>query len=440
MKTLIVLVKKEFIRFFNDKTAMLLTFIVPAVLIFLFGNIFGGAGGERGKATVFFVNESNSIIAKFLEQKLDSSKAIQLEKTYWDETAKKNLPLTDSLVRKSVKTGDVSAAIVFPKDFFADTSSGLKINIYYDPKNEIEMNLIQGAVQQTIMGQMSKLFPTLMQKQTNKLLGNENGIKFNNDFKNLIGKYSGVNMDSLNYKFGAVDSSYLFSEDSSQTGSNFMNNMVQFNSEQLVGEDIENPQVTRIVGGWAIMFLLFSLSGAATSFFEEKSEGTLKRILCMPVKQDYLIWSKFIYSVMLGIIQLTVLFIISWMLFDVDIFSNVGNLFIVMVVSASAAVAFGMLITVLSETLSQASGYSTFLILVMSAVGGAWFPTFLFPDWLQVVSKFTLVYWSVEAFQNVLWRQSSLVEILPHLLVLGIIAIVVNTYAIYRFKNGKMLR
>ena len=49
MKNIIQMFKKDLARFLNDKTAMLLTFLVPAVLIIIFGNIFGGVEVRGGK-------------------------------------------------------------------------------------------------------------------------------------------------------------------------------------------------------------------------------------------------------------------------------------------------------------------------------------------------------------------------------------------------------
>jgi len=185
-----------------------------------------------------------------------------------------------------------------------------------------------------------------------------------------------------------------------------------------------------------MMFLLFSLTGAATSMFEEKQEGTLKRILCMPISRSQILWSKYLYSIMLGLVQLMVLFFFSWILFDVSVFSNFGNLMIVMVASAAAAVSFGMAITSVAKTLSQASGFSTLFILVMSALGGSWFPVSLLPDWMQHLSKATITYWSVEAFLQVLWRQADFMAILPNVLVLLLIALLINSYALIRFQKG----
>ena len=41
MRTVLVLVGNEFRRFAADKVAISLTFIVPLVLIYIFGNVFG---------------------------------------------------------------------------------------------------------------------------------------------------------------------------------------------------------------------------------------------------------------------------------------------------------------------------------------------------------------------------------------------------------------
>ena len=210
---------------------MLLTFIVPAVLIFIFGNIFGGQNGSMSKATVIFVNESNSFVAKYFEQKLDSSVSIKLKKTFRVEEEKKDYPFTDSLARQWVKQGKYSAALIFPEDFFADTSSGLKIKIYYDPKNDVESSIIEGAIQESIMGRMSKLFPLLMQRQTQSVLGDLKANKFVKEFQGVIKKYFLADMDSINFNVNLADSSYLFGENSYSAQSNMMNNMVKIEAK-----------------------------------------------------------------------------------------------------------------------------------------------------------------------------------------------------------------
>jgi ABC-2 type transport system permease protein len=430
--------KKDLIRFVNDKTAMLLTFLVPAVLIIIFGNIFGG-GDSRGKANVIFVNNSDSEIAKIIEDKLDSSNSIQLNKRYRIEGTDSIAVFTEDKAIEYIRAGKRPAAVVFPSDFLSDTSVTMNIKFYYDPRNEIESSIIQGGIQRTIFMQLPEIFPALLTRQANKFLGNSKGEDFRSEISDVVSSYFDLPKDSiLQFTSSQITSSIGNKDSSNSSSESLINNLIKFDSVQLVGADLKNPQVTRIVGGWAIMFLLFTLTAIATALFEEKQEGTLRRLLCMPVTRTEILLSKYIFSMAIGIIQLVVLFIFSWAIFDVDIFSNVLNLMIVIVISASAAVSFGMIITAHATSISQANGIATLLILVMSAVGGSWFPTFLFPDWLQVVAKFTLTYWSVEAFQQVMWRHAELSAIALNLIILIAISVVFNFYAIYRFNRGKI--
>lgn len=437
MRTIIRLIQKDIARFLNDKRAVILTFLVPMVLIIIFGNIFGGDGGTRGKASLILVNESNSIVAKLFEAKLDSSKALYPVKKYIAENGKDSIKFDEAIAKEWVRTGRISAAVVMPKDFFEDTSSAIKFKFYYDPKNEIESNIIQGNMQQTIFTSLPRLIPILMQRKAMSYLGKDSTNKFVKGMGNIVHQYFGVSPDSFINRMTKIDSASLSqSSNDKSSEASFVSNIIKFDSEQLVGKKITNPGLTRTVGGWAMMFLLFSLTGAATSIFEEKNEGTLKRLLCMPVTRTHILWSKYIYSMLLGITQLLVMFIFSWALFDVQVFSNFGNLMIVIVASAAAAVSFGMLITSISKTLSQANGIATLLILVMSSLGGSWFPTSFLPDWMQVISKGTLTYWSMEGFLQVLWRNSSFSGIATNVLILLIIALLINSYALVRFRRN----
>ncbi|MCX6174241.1 MAG: ABC transporter permease [Ignavibacteriales bacterium] len=437
MKNIYHLVIKDIIRFLNDKRAVILTFIVPIILIIIFGNIFGGSGGVRGKADLILVNESNSIVAKLLEAKLDSSKSLQTVKRYKAENGKDTLKFDEKTAKEWVRTGKISAAVIMPKDFFTDTSSAIKIKFYYDPKNEIESNIIQGNMQQTIFTQIPRMMPILMQRKAANYMGNDSTKKFMKGIGNIVHRYFGVSSDSFYNRLTKVDSASLFSSSTdTSTETNFMSNLIKFDSEQLVGKKITNPGLTRAVGGWAMMFLLFSLTGAATSIFEEKNEGTLKRLLCMPITRSDILWSKYIYSMLLGTIQLLVMFVFAWAFFGVEIFANFGNLLILIIASAAAAVSFGMLITSITKTYSQANGISTLLILVMSALGGSWFPTSFLPGWMQVISKGTLTFWSMEGFLQVLWRHSSFAGIATNVLVLLSIAFLINFYALIRFRRG----
>jgi len=132
------------------------------------------------------------------------------------------------------------------------------------------------------------------------------------------------------------------------------------------------------------------------------------------------------------------LFVAGRVLFGVDITSNVFNLLLICLTAASACVAFGMLLAALAPTAAAANGMGTLLILIMSAVGGAWWPTSFMPPFMQQLSKFTIVYWSIEGFLRVLWANCNTRELLPVLAILLAFAAAANTISIWRFRHGQI--
>ncbi len=437
MKTIFHLIKKDYKLFWLDKPAVSLTFLVPVVLIYIFGSIFGRPDTAPTGIRIGFVNNSNNKIAKKLESVLDTTKTFKLVKNYTDD--KGNVIKFDTnSIKDYVIKGNISAALVLPEDAFTDTSTSFKIKFYYDPKNQMEMQIIEGLLQQTVMMQMPGIFMASMQHKAKEYLGEQKGIMFNKKIASLVSQYYGVDTSKIlnwtNFNFDEDTSD----ADTSKKTANVFKDILQLDKEQLVGKEVNNPNATRSVGGWAMMFLLFALTGASTSLFDENKSGVILRILSSPVSRTDILWSKYLYNISLGVIQLLVLFFMGYLLFNIDIFSNFFNLMLMIIAAASACTAFGMLIAAVSKTSAQANGLGTFIILVMSAIGGAWFPTFILPPFIQALSKGTLVYWSVEGFLDVLWRGANTIEILPYVGVLLGMSAVINIFSIIRFKKGNI--
>jgi len=138
------------------------------------------------------------------------------------------------------------------------------------------------------------------------------------------------------------------------------------------------------------------------------------------------------------VVQLVTLFVAGGAMYGVEVLPHLPLLVLVCVFSAAACTAFAMLVTALVPNAEAASGLATFVIMLMSAIGGAWFPLTFMPAFIQQFSKFTLVYWSMEGFSAVLWAKQGFVQILPIIGVLGAIAAMVMTIAIWRFNRGKI--
>ncbi len=438
MRTVLILLGNELRRFVHDKTALSLTFLIPVVLIYIFGHVFGVTGGGGGPTgiPIAVVSETDAPVAATITEALRKEKAFKVLTT--EKQGDQEVPLTEARVRAQMHTGSLRFAIIFPSDTQSDANFGLKLKFLNNPRNEIETQTVTGLVQKTIYTSAPQALVASLQKKGANFIGQENYDQFNHSLANSIAQAFGGEADEI-YASLAKGEIGFGGADGAGDGASIFESLIKIESEQVGGKQAKKSSMaTRSVGGWAIMFLLFSLSGAATSLFDEKKAGLFQRLLAAPVRRTHILWSKYLFGMIVGLVQLGALFLAGRFLFGIDILSNFGNLVLICLAASLACVSFGMLLAAVSPTSAAANGLGTFLILTMSAIGGAWFPTSFMPEFIQKLSKLTIVYWSLEGFIKVLWANCTTLELLPTLAILAGIAAVVNAFSIWRFNHGQI--
>ena len=155
------------------------------------------------------------------------------------------------------------------------------------------------------------------------------------------------------FGFGALGPSQATkTDDPTSTGAaDFFSRLVQIETVQVVGANVK--------------------SASATSLFRERDAGLFQRLLASPATRAHILWAKFLYGVAIGLIQLVVLFMAGELLFGIQASAHFGPLIVVSVFAAAACTSFGMLLAAIAPNVEAASGLATFLILLMSAIGGA---------------------------------------------------------------------
>lgn len=461
MRILLTLVKKDFANFFRNRSALTITFVVPIVLIYIFGWVFGINRKDNGPSGILLavVNESDNPAAEKLVTALKGEKSFRVvTTTKTPEGAEK--PLTEADARQQIHDREYRFALVLPKDLVSDSRLGLHLKILSDPRNEIESQLVTGLLQKAIFTNVPQLLGQSLEARAKKFLGDGRFKTFNRGIANAVGSAFNEDPDGIEQRIesgdfglrdlgrddktasGATGSSGNGSTSSagssSNSATNVLSRIVNLESEQVVGKEVKSPEATRLVGGWAIMFLLFALSNSAAAFFDEKNSGIFQRLLSAPVQRSQLLWSRFVFGMLLGLGQLTIMFYAGHAFYGIDIMSHFALLVIMSMAAAAACTAFGMLVAAFTPNAQAASGLATLLVLTMSALGGAWFPISLMPEVVQKFGKLTLVYWSLEGFSEVLWAGNSFTEILPTLGILTGIAVVVMTISVWRINRTKM--
>ena len=453
MSQTLILLRKSILVFSRSRVAISLTFLVPIAIIYVFGHVFGlykkSDDGPTG-IPLAVVNASTDPAAGKLVDALKGEKTFRVI----DSVRKgdgSTRPLTESDARRGMNDDDYRFALILPPDLLPKDSFGIRLKFLTNPRNEIESQTVNGMVQKTIFSHVPELLGESMRGAMSRYIGAPALGGFNGELAGVYSKYFNLDRDQIlkrlnraDYGLGALSASGGTAPENQDrakksAGSvDVFSRIVKIDTEQVAGKELSNPMAARTVGGYAVMFLLFAVSNSAATLFEEKNTGIFVRLLSSPVRPAHIIWARFLFGMILGIVQIVALFLAGHFLFHLDIFSHAAALLAVGVAAAAACSAFGLLIASVSPNSAAASGVATFVVITMSAIGGAWFPVSLMPDYIQRISKLTIVYWSVEGFSDVLWAGHSLVQVLPKIGVLAGITAAVMAVSVACFRRGKL--
>jgi len=182
--------------------------------------------------------------------------------------------------------------------------------------------------------------------------------------------------------------------------------------------------VSFYAAGIGVMFLLFSVSGASGSLLDEVDSGTLDRVLSTRVGMSGLLTGKWLFISLLGMLQLTVMFLWGRLAFGLDLFHHLPGFVVMTAFTAAAAAGFGLMLATLARTRAQLSGMSTIVILTMSSLGGSMFPRFLMSETMQKLGLLTFNAWALDGYLKVFWRDAAIWQLWPQVLVLAVLTAV----------------
>ena len=154
---------------------------------------------------------------------------------------------------------------------------------------------------------------------------------------------------------------------------------------------------------------------------DEAESGTLERLLSINVGMTGLLLGKWLFLSLIGIAQLTVMFLWGQVAFGLPLFAHLPGFLVMTAVTAGAAAALGLVLASVARTRAQLSGFSTILILTMSALGGSMFPQFLMSETMQKMGLLTFNGWALDGYLKVFWRNAAVRELWPQMLVLVVL-------------------
>lgn len=397
----------------RDRVAQAMTFLLPIIFFSIFAVVFGSQGDAvTAGIRVAVVDEDQSELSHRLVDGLKKESGLRVRTTAAVDAAG---PVLDRpAAERLVKNGDVPVAVVIPRGLgqaFGQSGfgGGPAIVLLADPSDPIASNMVGGLMQKVTM----TVAPDLMM---------EGGMR---QFETYAGPLTPQQRSAVDewipqLKPGGTPGA---------AGAAAMGVAVQVVDVMRSGNQ-RGSLVSFYAAGTGVMFLLFSMVGAAGFvLLEEAESGTLERLLCTRVGMSGILFGKWAFLVALGFAQLSVMFLWGSVAFGLPLFSHLGGFVVMTLATTAAAAALALVLATIARSRAQLSGFSTILILTMSALGGSMFPRFLMSETMQQIGLVTFNAWALDGYLKVFWRNAAVWELWPQVAVLSGLAVVFLTGA-----------
>ncbi|MFY9562185.1 MAG: ABC-2 transporter permease [Terriglobales bacterium] len=422
------LVRKDLRLFFSDRRAVLVGLLVPIVCGSFFGYLFGGQGGqtETSRMPVLVIDQDGSAISRAVLVQLSSDKNLEVK------------PSTPDEARAQVRKGKVTAAVVIPKDFGAEAgraffAGGKKpvIGVLYDPSHRVELGMVQGILSGAVMQAVSK-----------EMFTGKSGREMMKESLAQIEKDSQMTPAEKNTLRDLLSSVEEWNEQqerepaSGQAGpSGGLTIPFETHEEAITsGTGVQYNGYAHSFGGMGIQFILFMGLDVGIRLLLLRQSGLWQRLRAAPLSRSLLLGSRAFSAALISGFILMVLFTFARVVFGVHIQGSFLGFLLVCAAFSLMTAAFGLMIAALGKTVEATRGYAIMATLIMVMLGGAWVPTFVFPQWLQ---KFTVIVptrWAMDGLDGMTWRGLGLSAAFGPIAVMLFFTLLFGVAAVMRFR------
>lgn len=187
-----------------------------------------------------------------------------------------------------------------------------------------------------------------------------------------------------------------------------------------------------------ILAILVTMVGgfmSALNIVKEKEAGTIEQINVTPIKKHHFILGKLIPFWVLGNIIFSIGLIVARLVYGIVPVGNLLVLYACISMYLLAILGFGLLISTFCETQQQAMLIMFFFMMIFILMGGLYTPIESMPGWAQVIAQFNPASYLIEVIRMIVLKGSGFKDITPHLIKLGIFAIVLNGWAVFNYKK-----
>ncbi|MBL3549366.1 ABC-2 type transport system permease protein [Chryseobacterium rhizosphaerae] len=403
---------KEILLLKRDIGGIVIIFVMPLLLIVTITLIQDSTfkNLEGSKIPIIFIDNDQSEVSKSIKGELENSKTFQLLTNFNEKSA-----------QKAVFSGEYQMAIVIPENLTKDLNANIDSKV------------------QTIVSSFGLEADTAAVKKTDSKT-KEIHLYFdpatNAGFKNSV-------MNSVNKMVFEIENKKIYKAFQDQLGTteNLSENKNLISFKEITPKkgkmDVMPNSVQHNVPAWALFAIFFIVVPLSINLVKEKSQGTSVRARISPTPYFVHILGKTFTYLIICIIQFLLMVAVGIYLFpymDLPAFDVSGKMFQLITVtlfSGLAAIGFGVLLGTIADTQEQSAPFGATSVVVLAAIGGIWVPVFLMPEFMQTVAKFSPMNWGLNAYYDIILRNSGIGGIAKELIFLFVFYLVTISISIF---------
>lgn len=394
MNAFLALVRKDLLLFRSDRRALLVNLALPIIMGAFFGYLFGGSGTQKAAPIgVALVMQDAGPVADKIAAGLKADPALAIAV----------MPLEQA--RAQVARGASKAAIVIPAGFGEAAGAALfgaaakpAIGLLVDPSQTAVPAMVRGILTQQVMQVVSA-----------EMFGGKSG-------QDLIDKQlaafdaAGTQDPALRDMLASVRKFQQSVPEGGAGGGKqaglampFTTTEEQVTSSSATGKVAGYNGYAHSFAGMGVQFILFMGINMGIELLTARRTGFWSRLLAAPVQLRTVLAARAASGALIAFGIMCVIFLVAMAVFKVRIANPLGFVG-VSVCFAVLTASFGLFIAAFGKTPEAARGLAVFATLIMVMLGGAWVPSFLFPEWVQTVALAMPTRWAIDGFDAMTWR------------------------------------
>ncbi len=399
--------RKEWLLLLRDKAGLALLFIMPMALIIISSLMqeFGWSSVTKEMTIEILLvdNDKDSLGIQIRRGLLNSDSFIVIDSI-------DHKPLTDSSAKAAVKKGTYLIAIVIPEGSTKKLQSNVRLMVAKTLAGfgMFKPSMLDKLPQNDSVDIPVYFDPTIKKVFRTALIGAIKSVTYKTE--------SDMVFQSFNQEIAAQMPFYIPPRVSYQETIQFKESFPSYRVKEKIPNSVQHN-----VPAWTIFAMFFIVIPLTQSLIKEREEGSLFRLLTLPVNYMTLLMAKVGVYLIVCVIQtilmlLTGIFVIP--LFGLPVLDLGGEylaLSVMTVIVAMASVGFGLMIGTIAKTHQQAAAFGSIAIIILAAIGGLFVPLYLMPPVMRHFSEISPMNWAITGYYTIFVRGGSIVHILPEI-------------------------